>query len=75
MEPKYFRSGNKVMYVDQIGNMRQATEEEIENNYIIEPNIIVGPMPVIRDIYKYEKKQALRNEASKNISQNTCKEW
>ena len=67
MQPKYFRSGNKVMYVDQIGNMRQATEEEIKNNYIIEPNIIVGPMPVIRDIYKYEKKQALRNEASKSL--------
>jgi hypothetical protein len=55
------------MYVDQIGNMRQATEEEIKNNYIIEPNIIVGPVPVIRDIYKYEKKQALRNEASKSL--------
>ena len=63
------------MYVDQIGNMRIATEEEIKNNYIIEPNIIVGPVPVIRDIYKYEKKQALRNEASKRISQDTCKEW
>ena len=71
MQPKYFRSGNKVMYVDQIGNMRQATEEEIENNYIHEPKIIVGPVPVIRDIYKYEKKQALRNEASKGISQDT----
>jgi hypothetical protein len=34
VKPKYFRSGNKVMYVDQIGNMRVATEEEIENNYI-----------------------------------------
>jgi hypothetical protein len=59
------------MYVDQIGNMRQATEEEIKNNYIIEPNIIVGPVPVIRDIYKYEKKQALRNEATKNIHQSS----
>lgn len=75
MQPKYFRSGNKVMYVDQIGNMRQATEEEIKNNYIHEPKIIVGPVPVIRDIYKYEKKQALRNEATKRISQNPCKEW
>ena len=63
------------MYVDQIGNMRIATKEEIENNYIIEPNIIVGPVPVIRDNYKWEKKQALRNEASKRISQDTCKEW
>ena len=71
MQPKYFRSGNKVMYVDQIGNMRQATEEEIKNNYIIEPNIIVGPVPVIRDIYKYEKKQALRNETTKNIHPST----
>ena len=59
------------MYVDQIGNMRIATKEEIENNYIIEPKIIVSPVPVIRDIYKYEKKQALRNEASKSISQGT----
>ena len=59
------------MYVDQIGNMRVATKEEIENNYIHEPKIIVGPVPVIRDIYKYEKKQALRNEATKNIHQSS----
>jgi hypothetical protein len=59
------------MYVDQIGNMRQATKEEIENNYIIEPNIIVGPVPVIRDIYKYEKKQALRNETTQSLPQST----
>ena len=75
MVSKYFKIGNKVMYVDQIGNMRTATEEEIKNNHIIEPKIIVGPVPVIRDIYKYEKKQALRNEATKRISQDTCKEW
>jgi hypothetical protein len=71
MQPKYFKIGNKVMYVDQIGNMRQATKEEIENNYIIEPNIIVGPVPVIRDIYKYEKKQALRNETTQSLPQST----
>ena len=59
MEPKYFKSlrNNIVYYVDEIGNMRIATDDEIKNNYIIQPKIINGPMPVIRDIYKFENNQ------------------
>jgi hypothetical protein len=57
MKPKYFKIGAKVQYVDEIGNMRLATQEEIQNNTIIEFKTTYGVMPVIRDIFKYEKKQ------------------
>lgn len=57
MQPKYFKIGDKVQYVDEIGNMRLATKEEIQNNTVIEFKTTYGVMPVIRDIFKYEKKQ------------------
>jgi hypothetical protein len=69
MQPKYFRIGDKVQYVDEIGNMRLATEEEIQNNTIIEFKTTYGVMPVIRDIFKYEKRQNERNRLRNGVSE------
>ena len=69
MQPKYFRIGAKVQYVDEIGNMRLATEEEIQNNTIIEFKTTYGIMPVIRDIFKYEKRQNERNRLRNGVSE------